>query len=159
MAQEQKKHQERLVLDIVIDRVLDWRDETKYGRIAKIHTRKKGKLKRRNFVLMSDADRFYVTLKTPCLSTPVGTVWLTAENAKFQNFSEVRPSSKFSTGETTKPTGDDMKIQRDELINTLLWLKNIHTWFTQKHINGWLAFNCQNILRKIALAMKTSLKV
>ena len=123
LAQEQKKHQERLVLDIVIDRVLDWRDETKYGRIAKIHTRKKGKLKRRNFVLMSDADRFYVTLKTPCLSTPVGTVWLTAENAKFQNFSEVRPSSKFSTGEirkptgeTTKPTGDDMKIQRGELV-------------------------------------------
>ena len=75
-----------------------------------------------------------------------------------QNFSGVRSSSKFSTGETTKPTGDDMKIQRDELINTLLWLKNIHTWFTQKHINGWLAFNCQNILRKIALAMKTSLK-
>ena len=72
---------------------------------------------------MSDADRFYVTLKTPCLSTPVGTVWLTAENAKFQNFSEVRPSSKFSTGEirkptgeTTKPTGDDMKIQRGELV-------------------------------------------
>ena len=37
-----------------------------------------------------------------------------------QNFSGLRPSTKFSTGETTKPTGDDMKIQRGELINILL---------------------------------------
>ena len=158
MAQEQKKHQERLVLDIAIDRILDWRDETKYGRTAKINTREKGKLKRRNFVLMSDADRLYVTLKTPCLSTPVGTAWLTAENAKFQNFSEVRPRSKFSTGDTTKPTGDDMKIQRGELVNILLWLKNIYTWFTQKNINGWVTFKCQKILRKITISYKNIVK-
>ena len=84
----------------------------------------------------------------------------------FQNFSGVRPSSKFSTGEIRKPTGettkpirDDMKIQWGESINILLWLKNIYTWFTQKHINGWVTFKCQKILRKIALAIKSSLKV
>ena len=59
----------------------------------------------------------------------------------FPNFSGVRPSSKFCTeeirkptGETTKRTGDDMKVQRGELINMLIWLKNIYTWFNQKHI-------------------------
>ena len=84
----------------------------------------------------------------------------------FQNFSGVRPSSKFSTGEireptgeTTKPIEDDMKIQRGDLTNILLWLKNIYTWFTQKHINGWVTFKCHKILRKISLRMKTNLKV
>ena len=100
---------------------------------------------------------------TPCPSNPVGTAWLAGENAKF---SGVRSSSKFSTGEIRKPTGDttkptreDMKIQRGELMNIMLWLKNIYTWFTLKHINGWVTFKCQKILRKIALAMISSLKV
>ena len=39
--------------------------------------------------------------------------------SNFQKFSVVRPRSKFSTGEIKKPTGDDMKIQRGELKNTL----------------------------------------
>ena len=84
----------------------------------------------------------------------------------FQNFSMVRPSSKFSIGEirksteeTMKPTGEDMKTQRGELVNILLWLKNIYTWSTRKHLNDWVTFMCQKILRKITLAMKTSLKV
>ena len=45
----------------------------------------------------------------------------------FQNFSGVRSSSNFSageirkpTGDTTQPTGEDMKIQRVELMNILL---------------------------------------
>ena len=37
-----------------------------------------------------------------------------------QNFFGVRPSIKFSTGETKKPTGDDMKIQQVEMTNLLL---------------------------------------
>ena len=37
-----------------------------------------------------------------------------------QNFFGVRPSNKFSTGETKKPTGDDMKIQQVEMTNLLL---------------------------------------
>ena len=84
----------------------------------------------------------------------------------FQNFSGVRPSSKLSTeeirkptGDTTKPTGEDKKIQRGELMNILHWLDNTYTWFTLKHINGWVTFKCQKILRKIALAMISSLKV
>ena len=71
-------------------------------------------------------------------------------SSNFQNFSGVRPSSKFSNGDITKPTGDDMKIQRGELINILIWLKNRYTWFNQKHINGWVTFKCisyQNILK------------
>ena len=83
----------------------------------------------------------------------------------FQNFSGVRPKSKYSTGEirkhtekTTKTTREDMNIQQGELMNILLWLKHAYTWFTLKHINDWVTFMCQNILRKIALAIKSSLK-
>ena len=50
-------------MDIVIDRVLDWREEIKYGRIANINSRKADKLKRENFFLISDADRPNVALK------------------------------------------------------------------------------------------------
>ena len=78
----------------------------------------------------------------------------------------MRPSSKFSTGEKrnptgekTKPTGKDMKIQQGELMNMLLWLKNIYTWFIPKHISGSVTFKCQKILRKIVLAINSSLKV
>ena len=73
----------------------------------------------------------------------------------FQNFFGVRPSSKFSTREirkltrdTTKHTRKDMKIQRGELMNVLIWLKNIYTWFNVKHINGWVTLKCQKNLKK-----------
>ena len=76
------------------------------------------------------------------------------------------PRSEFSTEEirkptreTTKPTGNDMKIQRGGLANILRWLKNIYTWFTQKHRNNWVTFTWLKILRKIALAIKSYLKV
>ena len=107
---------------------------------------------------------------TPYRITPVGTAWLKGKMPNVQNFSGVRPSSKFSpreirkpTGDTTKPTGEDMKIQRGELMKILLWVKSIHTWFSLKHINGWVTFKCQKILqilsKKIALSVKSSLKV
>ena len=38
----------------------------------------------------------------------------------FEIFSRFRPRSKFSNGETVKPTGDDMKIRRGELTNIYL---------------------------------------
>ena len=86
--------------------------------------------------------------------------------ANFQKFYGVRPSSTFCTGEirkpigeTTKSTGDDIKIQRGELTKIWHWLKNIYTWFTQTQRNGWVTFKCQKILRKIALAIKLSLMV
>ena len=66
------------------------------------------------------------TTKTPCLSTPVGTARLTGENVNFEKFFVVKPRSRISTGgirkstgETTEPTGDDMKIRRVELTNIL----------------------------------------
>ena len=84
----------------------------------------------------------------------------------FQNFFGVRPSSKFSIPEirkstegTTKPTREDMKTQWGELVNILLWLKNIYIWSTRKLLNDWVTFRCQIILRKIILAMKKSFKV
>ena len=49
-------------------------------------------------------------METPCLSTPVGTAWLTGKISNFKTFSGVRRSSKFLTREITKPTGDNMKI-------------------------------------------------
>ena len=57
------------------------------------------------------------------------------------------------TGETTRPTRGDMKKQPGELTNKLHWLKNIHTWSTQKHRNGWVTSKRQKILRKIGLAI------
>ena len=113
---------------------------------------------------------FDVSSFTPCRITPVGTAWLKRKMPNVQNFSGVRPSSNFSpreirkpTGDTTKPTGEDMKIQRVELMKILLWVKKIHTWFSLKHINGWVTFKCQKILqilsKKIALSVKSSLKV
>ena len=70
------------------------------------------------------------------------------------NYSGVRPSSKLSpreirkpTEDTTKPTGEDMKIQRGELMKILLWVKIMHTWFSLKHKNGWVTFKCQKILQ------------
>ena len=84
----------------------------------------------------------------------------------FKKCSRVRPKRKFSTGEIrkstseiTKPTGDDMKIQRGELTNILRWLKNIYTWFIQKHNNHWEAFKSKKILWKIAKVIRSSLKV
>ena len=83
------------------------------------------------------------------------------ENAKcLKLFSGVRPSSKFSpreirkpAGDTTKPTGEDMKIQWGELMKILLWVKNIHTWFFQKRINGWVTFHvrksCKSCQKKL----------
>ena len=50
-------------MDIVIDRVLDWHKEIKYGRIANINSRKTDKLNREKIFLISDADRLNVTLK------------------------------------------------------------------------------------------------
>ena len=58
----------------------------------------------------------------------------------FHKFSGVRPRSKFSNLEITKPTGDNTKIQRDGLMNTLRWLKNIYTWLTLKNRYDWVTF-------------------
>ena len=66
-------------------------------------------------------------MNTPCLSIPVGTAGMTGENVKFLKISELRRRSKFSTGNPTKPTGDDMKNQRGELTNILRRFKNIVT--------------------------------
>ena len=76
----------------------------------------------------------------------------------FQKFSSVGHRRKFSTGEARKSTGDDMKIQRRELTNILRWLKNIFTWLTQKHRNGWVTFKCQKNLNKYCI-IKASLRV
>ena len=43
------------------------------------------------------------------LSTHMGTAGHTRENVKFSKISRLRPRGKFSTGEGTKPTGDDRK--------------------------------------------------
>ena len=74
----------------------------------------------------------------------------------FKKCSRVRPKRKFSTGEIrkstseiTKPTGDDVKIQRGELTNILRWLKNIYTWFIQKHNNRWEAFKSKKSYEKL----------
>ena len=86
--------------------------------------------------------------------------------SNFQKFYGVRPRGKVSTGEirkpiweTTKSTGDDIKIQRGELTKIVHWVKDIYTWFTQKQKNGWVTFKCEKIFKKIALAIKSSLKV
>ena len=57
----------------------------------------------------------------------MGTAYLTGENVKFSRISRLRPSSKFSIGETTKPTEDDTKIQQGELKNIMRQHKNIFT--------------------------------
>ena len=56
--------------------------------------------------------------------------------SNFENFSGVKSKSKFSTGETTKSSRDDMKMQRGELTKALDLLKNIYAWLTQKLINA-----------------------
>lgn len=56
---------------------------------------------------------------TPCLSALGGTLDSPGKMSNFQEFFGVRTRSNFSTGETTKPTRGDMKIQRDELANRL----------------------------------------
>ena len=66
-------------------------------------------------------------MDTPCLSIPVETARMTGENVKFSKFSEVRRRSKFSTGNPTKHTGNDVKNQRGELTNILRRFKNIVT--------------------------------
>ena len=77
----------------------------------------------------------------------------------YKKNSGVTPRSKVSTGETKKPTGDDMKILRGELTNTLRRRKNTYTRLTQKKRNGWVNFKCQKALWNIALAIKASLRV
>ena len=57
----------------------------------------------------------------------MGTAQLIGKMSNFQKFSGMKPWSKFSTGETTKPNQDDMKIQQDEPTNILRCLKNIYT--------------------------------
>ena len=52
-----------------------------------------------------------------------------------------------------------MKIQRGELTNILLWLKNMYTWLTQKHRNVFGTFKCQKTFWNITLAIKASLRV
>ena len=111
---------------------------------------------------------FDVSSFTPCCITPEGTAWLKGKMPNVQNFPEWDlvvnfPPGRKPTGDTTKPAGEDMKIQRGELMKILLWVKSIHTWFSLKHINGWVTFKCQKILqilsKKIALSVKSSLKV
>ena len=65
------------------------------------------------------------------------TAQLIGENVKFtKKNSGLTPRSKFSTGETQKPTRNDVKILRGELTNTLRRRKNTYTRLTQKKRNG-----------------------
>ena len=52
---------------------------------------------------------FDVSFFTPCRITLVGTAWLKGKMSNVQNFSGVRPSSKFCSREIRKPEG----IQRN----------------------------------------------
>ena len=45
--------------------------------------------------------------------------------SNFPKFLGGRPRSKFSTRETTKPIGNDMKMQRDELTSIQCQLENM----------------------------------
>ena len=63
---------------------------------------------------------------TPRPPPPWGLLNSQGKMSNFQKFSGLRPRGKFSTekvrkptGETTEPTGDDMKIQQGELRNIL----------------------------------------
>ena len=78
--------------------------------------------------------------KTPCLGTLVGTEKMIHQKAMMfsQTFSGVKHGSSFSTREASrKPTRNDVKNQRGELLNTRL---------TQKHSSGWVTFKCQKYL-------------
>lgn len=68
--------------------------------------------------------------------------------------SKTRPWSKFTAEETKKLTGDNMKIQRDDLKNILHWFKNFYSWLTQKQINGSVIFKCQKDILNITLAIE-----
>ena len=48
----------------------------------------------------------------------------------------MRPRSRFTMKETTKPTRDDMKIQQGEVPSKLHRLKNIYNRLTPKQRNG-----------------------
>ena len=70
--------------------------------------------------------------------------------SNFQKFS-VLWTSRFSTGKTSKPTEDDMKIQRGELTNILRWSKNLYPWLTQKYRNGLVTLKWQENLMKYCI--------
>ena len=81
-----------------------------------------------------------VTANRNTICTPVELLYSPGKMTSFLKFSVLRPRSKISTEEMTKPTVDDMNIQWGELKNILHWLKYIYTWLIQKHRNGWVTF-------------------
>ena len=97
-------------------------------------------------VKKSTAGKIFNIDHTPCLSTPVGTTWLTGENVKFSKNFRGETHESVSVEEAKKPIGENIKIQQVELTNILRWFKNISTRLT-KNTSGWATFKCQKSVK------------
>ena len=88
-------------------------------------------------------DLYLSRLKHPVSVPQWGSLHSPWKKLNFQKLSGVRPRSKLYTRETTKPTGDKVKIQLGEFANILCWLKNIYTWLTPKKFRILIFISCK----------------
>ena len=106
-------------------------------------------------VKKSTAGKIFNIDHTPCLSTPVGTTWLTGENVKFSKNFRGETHESVSVEEAKKPIGENIKIQQVELTNILRWFKNISIRLTKNTKVAEQPLSVKN-LWNISLAINAS---